>query len=116
MRRVAILVLSVLAFSTAAMAQMAGMQMGQAPAGQAAAQPENIATPLLALPENVRADAGVERRLDRLLGGGLLSHGPSLASSCRACGTPPRAARARPAGPAWRRAQAACPCCRSGEP
>lgn len=55
MRRVIMLVVGVLAFSTAAMAQMAQM-----PAAQAAAdQPEAIANPLLALPANVRADAGV---------------------------------------------------------
>jgi hypothetical protein len=56
-----------MAFSAAAMAQG---QMGQMPMGQrggqmpaapaaAAAQPDAIALPVLALPENVRADAGV---------------------------------------------------------
>jgi hypothetical protein len=46
------LVLGVLAFSTAAMAQM--------PAAQApAAQPDAIALPVLALPQGLRADAGV---------------------------------------------------------
>ena len=56
MRRALLLVAGVLAFSTAAVAQM-----GQMPAAQAsaAAQPDAIAIPLLALPENVRADAGV---------------------------------------------------------
>jgi hypothetical protein len=56
MKRAVILVLGVLAFSSVAMAQMGNMQM---PAAAAAAQPDNIATPLLALPANVRADAGV---------------------------------------------------------
>jgi hypothetical protein len=54
MRRTFMLVACVLAFSAAAMAQMP-----QAPAAPAMAQPDNIATPLLALPANVRADAGV---------------------------------------------------------
>jgi hypothetical protein len=51
MRRVVMLVVGVLAFSATAMAQ--------APASQASAQPDAIALPLLALPANVRADAGV---------------------------------------------------------
>ena len=52
MKRMVILVLGILAFSAPAMAQMAA-----APA--AAAQPDAIALPLLALPEGLRADAGV---------------------------------------------------------
>lgn len=55
MRRMVMLVVGVLAFSTAAMAQM-----GQRGAAQPAAnQPDEIAVPLLAAPQGLRADAGV---------------------------------------------------------
>src|SRR5215475_5884170 len=54
MRRAFMFVACVLAFSSVAMAQMP--QAGAAPA---APLPDNIATPLMALPANVRADAGV---------------------------------------------------------
>ncbi len=57
MRRVVMLVIGVLAFSTAAMAQMGQMQMPAAK--DTAAQPDAIALPVLALPEGLRADAGV---------------------------------------------------------
>jgi hypothetical protein len=57
MRRIVMLVVGVLVFSSVAMAQMGQMQ---APATQdAAAQPDSIALPLLALPAGLRADAGV---------------------------------------------------------
>ena len=54
MKRIVMLVVGMLAFSTAAMAQM-----GQMPAQSTAAQPDAIALPVLALPAGLRADAGV---------------------------------------------------------
>jgi hypothetical protein len=57
MKRMIMLVVGVLAFSSAAMAQMGrGQAAGAQPAGD---QPEEIANPLLALPQRLRADAGV---------------------------------------------------------
>jgi hypothetical protein len=60
MRHLIMLVISVLVFSTAAVAQMGrGGAMGQGGAQPAADQPPEIANPLLALPQGLRADAGV---------------------------------------------------------